>query len=1274
MSLPTISVVSDSESSLIISEDFVRLRNECAELLHDMNSWIDRLDNRPNTNRPFTHPRNLSAFQVTYIELRQWLNYIQRCSHRRSNMSLCRCESYLSQNYLEALISRETDFNRLCVLGCEILNGDISSSSLSSMLASFFEDDKMPSLRDSIIAEQLTEITRMWHDTMKHQRCDKPCCFRYIELDIEEAEAKLRSTNRQTYNLKIMLTRSSPSINVSLAGAIDELKAQHVALKQALRTLSFAGRLLQLLASSTVDPVVQGTQLSNEVKPQAIYDQEVKEATDTRYLTERIQDLMDAAYDIWVLQLELRERWKFHCRPAVANELNESGSLRGSRCRRFSMSHTSDWSSPLLKTDRHTQALSPSPLDPARNPFCSTPDLRCAPHSRQVFQSPALVGQALQVQHEIAGQRISSTTLPSSLAFKESGFGSDSNRTLPSIPSSRSAVLQCNDSPPRFGAIPIDPQPWNSAKSCFYPNCHGATSSPSLDGTRSLSLDCLWSSHFSPTDAVNQQGESQNADSIHLFETRSHTQLDRGVPLGIRLDNLASSSDAIISPFRYAEFENSLERHYQQQDHFCRPEMLTADVRSASDDEDHEETTFSELLPSNAETDNTGSASSPSSFGLIASPIQSQSRNRTNVTAAESLGAGLTAVRPSEPANEGLEWDDSGDLRWRGIKSGSLDSGFGFHLYPIPSGGDGNSRVAANVYNGFDGRSSTRVSTDVFASSTPDSIHRSSLTLAAEAADAFVCARLHTSNHQLSYAWNSPDQSKNCMLKTNICKQALDAVCCSTPTRTSFYGSNPPTDSSKATYAPLSPRLNSSPRTNESGRTDYTEAVVNTSQLPRSESLLSLFTFQQNPLVLENGFQKPSNDTPKNSTLHGDANVNIRSSFLTPSDLYLFLKSIHQEAVPLVNLLTRLEQASLPGIASGENDAQCFQSDSNLTSCDAERERIQLDIDLSFLQYYARHLTQWSTASDVLYKQLKELAPSSSQINEITLAIHVFIDWVNALQTSRLLASLLRLAQYFYRLFGTIMHLFSCIQNLVESVCAIQLRCGVFRSYDELSCDHLAGFADLHTVTPNPGSLTNPVCLSRDHKLSPSLSLLSSVLRTLNQRTLTLKQRLRVAIRRLERSAVSSSLDFTHFHESPYAPNSSAYGSPVLVDQLSTRLDEGCDRNRIAPDCLEKRSNGNIAVNPPCSSLNSVHKNRLCLSECTSHLRTIRLPLFVFLIFTCLCLIFHIFGRSRDNWSPARRPLFCRLRPGFILAELSLNWWLRQIACLHLPDSKEIPF
>ncbi|KAA3677649.1 uncharacterized protein DEA37_0006687 [Paragonimus westermani] len=320
MSLPTLSVVSDSESSLIISEDFVRLRNECAELLHDMNSWIDRFDNRANTNRPFTHPRNLSAFQVIYIELRQWLNYIQRCSHRRSNMSLCRCESYLSQNYLEALISREADFNRLCVIGCEILNGDISTN-WSSMLASFYEDEKMPSLRDNIIAAQLAEIIRMWHGTMKHQQCDKLCCLRYIELDIEEAEAKLRSTNRQTYSLKIMLTKPSPSTSINVACAVDELKAQHAALKQTLRTLSFAGRLLQLLVSSSVGPVARNTQLSNEVTPQSLLDQEVRGETNTRHLTGRIQDLVDAAHDIWVLQLELRERWKFRCRPAAASEL-----------------------------------------------------------------------------------------------------------------------------------------------------------------------------------------------------------------------------------------------------------------------------------------------------------------------------------------------------------------------------------------------------------------------------------------------------------------------------------------------------------------------------------------------------------------------------------------------------------------------------------------------------------------------------------------------------------------------------------------------------------------------------------------------------------------------------------------------------------------------------------------------------------------------------------------------------------------------------------------
>ncbi|KAF8563371.1 hypothetical protein P879_11769 [Paragonimus westermani] len=247
------------------------------------------------------------------------------------------------------------------------------------------------------------------------------------------------------------------------------------------------------------------------------------------------------------------------------------------------------------------------------------------------------------------------------------------------------------------------------------------------------------------------------------------------------------------------------------------------------------------------------------------------------------------------------------------------------------------------------------------------------------------------------------------------------------------------------------------------------------------------------------------------------------------------------------------------------------------------------------------------------------------------------------------------------------------LQNLVESVCAVQLRCGVFRSCDKLSCDHLAGFANLHTVTPNPGSLTDLVCPGRDHKLSPSLSLLFSVLRTLNQRTLTLKQRLRVAIRRLERSAVSSPLDFAHSQESPYAPNSSAHGSSVLVDQLSTRLDKGYERDRITPDYLEKCGNGNIMVNPLRSSLNSVREN-LCSSACTSQLRTVWLPLFVFLVFTCLCLVFRVFGRSRNNWLSASRPLFCRFRPGFTLAELSLNWWLRQIACLHLPDSREIPF
>ncbi|GAA54265.1 hypothetical protein CLF_113132, partial [Clonorchis sinensis] len=82
---------------LISSGEFHSLHCECVQLLQEIHNQHYMVPNRATRSVGFPQVKNLTTFQMTYMELRRWLTRIRGLYQAKCNTSLCRSESCLHQ-------------------------------------------------------------------------------------------------------------------------------------------------------------------------------------------------------------------------------------------------------------------------------------------------------------------------------------------------------------------------------------------------------------------------------------------------------------------------------------------------------------------------------------------------------------------------------------------------------------------------------------------------------------------------------------------------------------------------------------------------------------------------------------------------------------------------------------------------------------------------------------------------------------------------------------------------------------------------------------------------------------------------------------------------------------------------------------------------------------------------------------------------------------------------------------------------------------------------
>ncbi|VDP77414.1 unnamed protein product [Echinostoma caproni] len=514
----------------------------------------------------------------------------------------------------------------------------------------------------------------------------------------------------------------------------------------------------------------------------------------------------------------------------------------------------------------------------------------------------------------------------------------------------------------------------------------------------------------------------------------------------------------------------------------CHPISLSAlmnshdglDLCGMVPPDEMDETTFSELVPSITEQ----VTSSPNGSGLgdrqstnelpngsCASPnesLQPPSSQNGHILL-ESLDDG---DRPwptplVDPSSECLEWDDSGHLR--GLpetRSGSIESRFDRFSLPLADGHSSHrgarSGSGATILSGLE-------------QIPADRSHRSSFTLAAEAAEALVASGSgrHGTRH-LSYSSSTGNKltsdytpekallprnldrpiahSHNLIAKKdtrlinsvnvtsiiesakfegNLLTENKMPVCCSTPAQRVSNGrihkhSNGFHRSTESEN--VWPTLSESPtipirrirQTNvaPSGSPGCTTAVtiptlLNQQSHPIStgstETMHSLFSNAPvNGMISQTNTSRSLGDLvgSMNDSSYLDSDVIGRKFEECDENPVIQLGLIRsQDAVPLLGLLDRLEQ----GCPHPGESCDSSKPPVETSTQDLERERVQLDIDRSFLQFYTKELTNWKELADSFRHSTGSSRPcgqhsTDSYTIQTQLAIDAFCDWLSALQ------------------------------------------------------------------------------------------------------------------------------------------------------------------------------------------------------------------------------------------------------------------------------------
>ncbi|KAK4474159.1 hypothetical protein MN116_003460 [Schistosoma mekongi] len=1003
---------SDNDVPLLLTQSFFDLRDECYSL---MDKKILNINHWPKNTSVFAFTKLFAQFCLLSEELKRWLSRIYMLAFKRGLAYLSRSETYINQNYLGVISCRDVDLDRLRYLGNQLLAMSEKASDFTIIQSvdsvNFLEVD---------ISSRLQEIETLWSDVTYFVQPislfhDPERTIRDIELDLQETEAKLRSTRRRTFHLRDILTNLFGGI-CDLNSAVGILKAEHISLKRSMQTLSASSCLLSQLQASSVE---------NKLCPW--FDGKF-DFLFTK-LTENINKLTHEGWSLWILHLELRERWKnaFKSRSCSVNEL--------------SCSHSPIQHLPTLVPNHFTnnQLLLPSFITCSHPdssfPSTSLPDLcHRSSHPRLISKLRKTPTEHLNV--EMNNQVDESASDTYSLCCSESGFASDGDHFLTCLETNQSSsdfiipnlfTSKSRSTNSLYSTNPIIRSQYLRITNPDSNHSEEITDS-SLDlnhemhsrtPIKSISLvgcnevgdenndrnveykfsakqsECMFDVCFrqrrslelsNRANAIIHASSYQNLSSFHsrLLSSDSGlrskcSSLDRIRPTSRDIDvvsvmpiTIFSSKDlehqllasSFSSPAVIEQYNYRKSRGYVFSSAFpCidHTNLGVIDLHETTDD-NLNDTTFSEILPSTSELDsNSYCFDAPDSSSIVTAKINLNSNDDKNSAVEEvsknvphvqkdsdqtydirvHLDKNMSSTHGHDDNIDGLEWDNSGDLRVVKFDSPLLICNESF-----------------DVVNG------SKVSTTVSYS------HCSPLTLTAGALVS-PCYQLPESR-RTSHAeviFSPSHHSEISILINNL--SANSNNCCYSPEPVKSREQTIQTQKFGPLYAEINfPVLNSSP---------HLETIVYNEEM--------------------HNYNQGYTDLAK---VEATSVTKIPDNSLTnTSDILTLLKSIRSDALPLIKLLSHLEGKSVTGLLDS-----CLNVSENLFSQKLEDERQQLDVDKSYLMHYGKRLIQWTNAVDKLLNSFPtEVADYKTQFQTLlSVTLNAFNDWLSALKARHTMA------------------------------------------------------------------------------------------------------------------------------------------------------------------------------------------------------------------------------------------------------------------------------
>ncbi|CAH8481781.1 unnamed protein product [Heterobilharzia americana] len=942
---------------LLFTQSFFDLRDECYAL---MDVKCERIAVQLSEGTPLcAYSKLFSQFCLCYEELKKWLLRLRSLAVQRDLVCLSRSETYMSQNYFGYIKNRDVDLSRLRSLGNKLLEMTIMRS--NPLVIQSVESAKVS--HDFDVYNRLQEIENLWNDittvvlpmSFLH---DPARTLKDVELDLKEIEAKLRSIKRQTFHLRKGLINSVGG-PCGMNSAMAALKAEHISLKGAVSTLSAASNLILQLQASVVQNRLCSN--SNENFDPFLFK-----------LTEYTDELTYTSCSLWIMHLELREYWKFVSRRRSSFESGLSGSSLGVRNSRslVGLDHSTTSDHLLIKPSSMSCSLSAG-LFPSL-PFA---DIY---HSVSYPRLGSKLWRTLTEHQNINSEihmRDSASSIYS-LCCPESGFASDNDYFLKSQLSNRL------DSPctgqVAFESLCRKLQSTNSPCSLY-------------DKRRSQSSECLWICNIDSNDS-----EAINDSSIELY----HENSDR-TPI-----------KSVISRLEHNENNDDSRKteHYKTPlSYFDNLDRRSLKTRASSY---HDLTPFCSRLHSNdcdiqAECPSLEQPTSKSETNIFKMPVATLLHSPVNSRISRPPNSSCSSTYHAESPNS------------KKFRRNSLSS----LIFCIDN--HSNSEIN-NLTKTVNGDLEDTTFSELILSSTE--LESNSYSLDAQKSPDITSPYVtednpKSSDHDGDYAVDTRIVKNSCFNLTDndmnhgtddnpdisvdglewddlgdirgIKPSSLDSCCTSSPfkSRESLEGLNGSevntkvssgvhcsslTLAAKAMEALIEPQIRHRNQAVNPCRKLYAEHETH----PYNRNSLCFRTIDT------------SSSTPN-------------SSPMCESDLFTLLASIRSDALPLIGLLSRLEESSVTGLL----DSKFVKTYESQCSSKFEDERRQLDIDRSYLQHFDKRLTQWTDTVDRLRSQIFIDYPSPDEANSktqlkssLSVALDTFNDWLSALKARHTIA------------------------------------------------------------------------------------------------------------------------------------------------------------------------------------------------------------------------------------------------------------------------------